>query len=249
MTDSELRISAIIPARNEADCIAAVINGLKKLRSEQGTPLLHEIVVTDNGSIDRTASNALQAGAQVIEEPVAGYGQACWTAASVCRGNALLFVDGDGAADPRDALALIEALKDGADLVIGVRTNPDLGAMSLVQGFGNALACWLMRLIWRMPVSDLGPFRIIRREAFDRLDLRDRQYGWTVEMQVRAHAVGLVVTQVPVRWHVRSAGQSKISGTVRGVIGAGLGILGMIARLWWCERRRVQVSVPVRAPH
>ena len=231
-------ISAIVPARNEAPCIAAVVAGLSKLRRADGAPLLAEIVVVDNGSDDGTDVVAERAGARVVLAPEPGYGRACWEGVQQSGGDVLLFVDGDGAADPLDATALIAALAGGADLVIGVRVRPDLGAMSVTQRFGNGLACLLMRLVWRMPVDDLGPYRAISRSAFDALELRDRKFGWTVEMQVRAHLLGLRVVQVPVRWHNRSAGHSKISGTVAGVIGAGVGILGMIGKLYWREHRR-----------
>lgn len=233
-----LRVSAIVPARDEAPCIAAVVQGLLARRAANGAPLIHEVVVADNGSRDGTAAIAMRAGARVIAVPQPGYGQACWEAARASVGEVLLFVDGDGAADARDANDLLATLARGADLVIGVRQHPDPGAMTATQRFGNALACRLMRTIWRMPAPDLGPYRAIRREAFDALDMRDRSFGWTVEMQVRAHALGLRMAHRPVRWHVRAAGQSKISGSLRGVIGAGLGILGMIARLWWRERQR-----------
>ena len=240
---SPLRVSAIVPARNEAACIAAVVRGLLALRSVHGVALLAEVVVADNGSSDGTAQIALDAGARVIDVPQPGYGQACWEAARCCVGEVLLFVDGDGAADPQDAAALLNAIAAGADLVVGIRHHPDRGAMSPPQRVGNALACGLMRCLWRMPVADLGPYRAIRREAFDALDMRDRSFGWTVEMQVRAHALGLRVSQLPVHWHARSGGQSKISGTLRGVVGAGIGILAMIARLWWRERRRPPVPL------
>jgi glycosyltransferase involved in cell wall biosynthesis len=232
------QVSAIVPARNEAPCIAAVVHALRALRQADGTPLLLEVVVADNGSNDGTGTIAAQAGALVIQVPQPGYGQACWTAVQACRGNALLFVDGDGAADASDAQALLTTLTQGADLVIGVRTKLDPGAMTPPQRVGNALACLLMRQIWRMPASDLGPYRAIRRHAFERLDMRDRSFGWTVEMQVRAHALQMAVQEVPVAWRARSGGVSKISGTWRGVLGAGTGILSMIARLWWRERRR-----------
>jgi hypothetical protein len=118
--------------------------------------------------------------------------------------------------------------------------------MSLSQTGGNALACALMRLIWRMPASDLGPYRAIERQAFDRLAMQDRGFGWTVEMQVRAHRLGLRVAEREVGWHRRAGGHSKISGTWRGVFGAGVGILGMIARLWWRERHRQHSERPAR---
>jgi glycosyltransferase involved in cell wall biosynthesis len=235
-------VSAIVPARNEAPCIAAVVRDLLALRTPQGTPLLLEVVVADNGSTDDTARVARDAGARVIAVSQAGYGRACWEAVRASHGSVLLFVDGDGAANPADALSLIDAISHGASLAIGVRHAPDAGAMTFTQRFGNGLACLLMRCLWRMPVADLGPHRAIRRDAFDALDMRDRGFGWTVEMQVRAHSLGLRVAQLPVRWHARTGGVSKISGTLRGVVGAGIGILGMIARLWWRERQRPRLA-------
>ncbi len=232
------RVSAIVPARNEALCLDAVIRGLLQLRAQDQQPLISEVVVADNGSTDATGQVARSAGARVVEVPRPGYGQACWAAIQASHGDVLLFVDGDGAADPQDAPALLAALDDEADLVIGLRQCPDAGAMSPPQRFGNALACALMRRLWRMPATDLGPYRAIRRTTFDALDMQDRSFGWTVEMQVRAHSLGLRVAQLPVQWHARSAGTSKISGTLRGVVGAGIGILGMITRLWWRERAR-----------
>ena len=232
-----------MPARNEAQCIGAVVRELLALRTPDGAALLMEVVVADNGSTDATARIAADAGARVVAVAQAGYGRACWEGVRASRGNVLLFVDGDGAADAADAPSLLDAVADGAQLAIGVRHAPDAGAMTVTQRFGNALACWLMRLLWRMPVADLGPHRAIRREAFDALDMQDRSFGWTVEMQVRAHALGLRVAERPVRWHARAGGVSKISGTLRGVVGAGLGILGMIARLWWRERRRPPLAV------
>ena len=233
-----LRTTAIVPARNEAECIAIVVRGLLDQRDAQGQPLLHEVLVADNGSTDGTADIARQCGARVIRVAQAGYGRACWEAAQASEGDVLLFVDGDGAADPQEAGLLLAEIHRGTDLVIGVRERPAPGAMTPPQRMGNALACALMRLLWRVPVRDLGPYRAIRRGAFDALHMHDRSYGWTVEMQVRAHRIGLRVAQCPVAWHARIAGQSKISGTVRGVFGAGVGILGMIARLWLQERQR-----------
>ncbi len=241
-------VSAIIPARNEAPCIAAVIDGLLALRSVSGQPLLLEVIVADTGSSDGTAQIALAAGARVVDVPQPGYGQACWAAVQASRGELLLFVDGDGAANPLDAAGLLADLAQGADLAIGVRAAPDPGAMTATQRFGNGLACLLMRLLWRMSVADLGPHRAITRRAFDTLDMQDRSFGWTVEMQVRAHVLGLRVQQRPVRWHARTGGLSKISGSLRGVVGAGLGILGMIARLWWREHRRPAPSAHLGAP-
>ena len=237
-TNARLRVTAIVPARNEAECIAIVVRGLIGQRDAQGQALLHEVLVVDNGSTDGTGDIARRCGARVLEVVQAGYGRACWEGAQASEGDVLLFVDGDGAADPRDVGRLLTEIRRGADLVIGVRERPAPGSMTAPQRWGNALACALMRLIWGVPAHDLGPYRAIRRSAFDALHLRDRAYGWTVEMQVRAHRIGLRVAQCPVAWHARIAGQSKISGTLRGVFGAGVGILGMIARLWLQERQR-----------
>ncbi len=231
-------VSAIVPARNEALCIAAVVRGLLAQRSVHGEPLVTEVVVADNGSSDGTALIARAAGARVVDVPQPGYGQACWEAVHASVGEVLLFVDGDGAASPDEASTVLAGISRGADLVVGVRQTIESGAMTATQRFGNGLACWLMRSIWRMPAADLGPYRAIRREAFDALDMKDRSFGWTVEMQVRAHVLGLRVSEAAVTWHARTAGVSKISGTLSGVLGAGVGILGMIARLWWRERRR-----------
>jgi glycosyltransferase involved in cell wall biosynthesis len=248
--DARPFVSAIVPARDERDCIAAVVSGLLALRDASGRPWIDEVVVTDNGSRDGTAALARAAGASVIDAWPSGYGMACWSGVLASRGDWLLFVDGDGAADAHDAPALLQALADGADLSIGLRLQPDPQALTATQRFGNALACALMRRIWRMPAFDLGPHRAIRRSAFDALDMRDRAFGWTVEMQVRAHLQRLRVAQLPVHWRARAGGRSKISGTVRGVIGAGLGIVGMVARLWWRERLRRTgrlLPQPVRA--
>ena len=231
-------ITAIVPARNEAACIADVVSGLLGQTCARGLPLIDEVVVADNGSSDGTAQSARRAGARVVAVPQPGYGRACFEAVQASSGEVLLFVDGDGAADPADAACLLAAIAGGADLVIGIRTQPEPGAMSAPQRFGNALACALMRALWRIPAVDLGPHRAIRRSAFEQLDMRDRAFGWTVEMQVRAHLLGLRVAQRPVAWRARRGGQSKISGTALGVVRAGCGILGVIAALWWRERRR-----------
>ncbi len=238
-----LRVSAIIPARNEEACIGPVIGGLLALRRPDGTPWVDEVIVANNASTDGTALVAVRAGATVVDVPELGYGQACWSAAHVARGHSLLFVDGDGAADPSDSPALLAALDAGADMVIGARHQPDRGSMSATQIFGNGLACALLRWVWGVNTLDLGPHRAITRHAYERIAMQDRGFGWTVEMQVRAHVLGLRVAELPVEWRVRSGGVSKISGTVQGVVGAGIGILGMVFRLWRSEQRRAALQL------
>jgi glycosyltransferase involved in cell wall biosynthesis len=229
-------VSAIIPAYNEAENIALVVSGLLAQRDEQGARLIDEVVVADNNSSDGTADIARDAGAKVIHVLARGYGSACAAACEVARGDTLLFVDGDHTADLAQTALLLDEIDRGADLAIGARANALRGSLTLPQRFGNAFACALIRLIWRVPVTDLGPFRAIRRSAYLHIGMRDRAYGWTIEMQVRAAQLRLHVREVPVTWLPRHAGKSKVSGTVRGVFGAGFGILSMIARLWWRER-------------
>jgi glycosyltransferase involved in cell wall biosynthesis len=230
-------VSAIIPAYNEAENISLVVEGLLSLRDDIGDALVEEVIVADNNSTDDTAFLASAAGAKVIHVAAQGYGSACAAACEIANGEIFLFVDGDHTADLSETSKLLDAVRVGAELAIGARVHATRGSMTLPQRFGNALACWLIRIIWRAPVHDLGPFRAIRRNAYARIGMRDRAYGWTIEMQVRAIQLGIRTVEVPVRWLPRYAGQSKVSGTVRGVIGAGVGILSTIARFWWRERR------------
>lgn len=235
-----LKISAIIPAYNEAENIGLVVGGLRALRNPCGLPLVHEVVVADNNSNDGTASIARQHGARVVHVAQKGYGNACAVACQHATGDVLLFVDGDHTADLAQASLLVDAIAQGADLAIGVRTHAARGSLTLPQRFGNFLACFLIRMIWSAPVTDLGPFRAIRRPAYERIGMRDRSFGWTVEMQIRAIQLDLLTREIAVSWFARHAGTSKVSGTVNGVMGAGAGILSMIARLWWRERRVIR---------
>ena len=231
-----LKVTAIIPAYNEAENIALVVGGLAALCSPSGMTAVHEIIVADNNSDDDTAAIARRHGARVVHVVQKGYGNACAVACQHATGDVLMFVDGDHTADLAQSLMLLDAIAKGADLAIGVRTNAARGSLSLPQRFGNFLACFLVRVIWSAPITDLGPFRAIRRSAYERIGMRDRSFGWTVEMQIRAVQLRLTTTEVDVSWFARHAGTSKVSGTFKGVIGAGIGILSMIARLWWRER-------------
>jgi glycosyltransferase involved in cell wall biosynthesis len=229
-------ISVIIPAFNEAQNIGLVVQGLWQQNDENGSPLVFEIIVADNNSTDNTGLVAAQHGARVIHVPQKGYGNACAQACSVAHGDVFLFVDGDHTADLTQIGQLLAPIQHGADLVIGNRVDAQAGSMTAAQRFGNALACFLIRQIWSVPVQDLGPFRAIRRTAFEEIQMRDRAYGWTIEMQIRAAQLNLAVVQVPVRWLARHAGHSKVSGTVKGVVGAGWGILSTICILWFREK-------------
>lgn len=230
-------VSVIIPAHNEGACIAQVLVDIFNLRGKDGQFPFLEVIVVDNASSDNTAEIAARYGARVINEPTPGYGQACWAGIQASKGDVLMFVDADGAVDITQAEDLLHPIQTGADLVIGNREQIEADAMTFPQWFGNRFACQLIRLIWRMPISDLGPFRVITRRCLNTLQMQDRGFGWTVEMQVKAMQLRAQVAHVPVRWQARVAGESKISGTFRGVFFAGIGILKMISQLWWRERR------------
>lgn len=226
----EAKIAVVIPALNEEAAVSDVVTGARAALDQ----LLYQVIVADNGSTDRTAQVARAAGATVVSEPERGYGAACLAALALVRPEAdiVLFVDSDGSDIVADAPKIIASLVDGsADLVIGSRVAGIIepGAMTVPQRFGNWLAPLLVRLIWGVRYSDLGPFRAIRRDALERLSMQDRDFGWTIEMQVRAAKQGLRITEVPTGYR-RRIGISKISGTIRGVLLAGTKILFVIGR-------------------
>ena len=230
-----LTVGAVIPARNEQDNIAPVVTALLNLHTIEGHRVVDDVVVCDNGSTDATASQARQAGARVVHEPRAGYGPACLAAIAALRAvDVVLFVDGDQSVDVGQSVTLLDAIADGADLAIGSRTlgRSERGALSAPQRIGNHVASRMIRLLWGIPVTDLGPFRAIRTDALRRLDMRATAYGWTVEMQVKAVQSRMQMVEIPVDTRRRRFGKSKVGGTVRGVIGAGVGILSTIAWLW-----------------
>ena len=229
-----VRIAVVIPALDEEHPLPGVISALP--RAGDGWTL-DEIVVADNGSTDRTAQVARAAGASVVSEPRRGYGAACLAALAHLRGrppDVVAFIDADGSDDPADLAALLAPIVAcRADLVIGSRAlgEREAGALTPVQAFGNALATRLLGLLYAGRFTDLGPFRAVRWEPLERLSMRDRDYGWTVEMQARALRAGLACAEVPVRYRRRRLGRSKVAGTLRGVIGAGWKILFTIARV------------------
>lgn len=215
----------IIPALNEEDAIGGVVAGVRDQ--------VDRVIVVDNGSTDQTAERAAEAGAEVVYVAKPGYGRACLAGVAVASDcDLLIFMDGDGADDPADLPDLIApVLRGEADLVIGSRAlgRTEIGALTLPQRWGNALATCLMRWFWNGPFTDLGPFRAIRRTSYQRLAMQAPTFGWTVEMQVRALKQNLRCTEVPVAYR-RRIGVSKISGTIKGVILAGAFILGTIFR-------------------
>ena len=218
---------AVVPALDEAVAIGGVIESLPR-------GLIRRVVVCDNGSRDGTGDVARARGATVVREERRGYGSACLAALAVVRRDppeAVLFLDADGSDDPRDAAALLNPIAEGrADLVIGSRTlgRREPGALLPQARFGNWLATGLIRRFYGARWTDLGPFRAVRWTSLERLAMRDPDFGWTVEMQVKAARARLRSLEVPVSYR-RRIGRSKISGTLTGASRAGAKILGTIA--------------------
>ncbi|MDY7019823.1 MAG: glycosyltransferase [Cyanobacteriota bacterium] len=221
------RVLVIIPVLNEEATIATVINALKQLN-------LTRIRVVDNGSIDNSIAEAKKAGAEVILEPHKGYGRACWRGLqniSDCI-EWILFCDGDGS-DDLSELPLFFA-QNNTDFILGNRraTSQGRSAMTPVQNFGNGLATFLIYLGWGYRYHDLGPLRLIRRSALEAIQMQDRGFGWTVEMQARAVELNLKIQEIPVNYHRRQGGRSKISGTLSGSLKAGTIILSTLGSLY-----------------
>ncbi len=220
-------IKVIIPAFNEADSIAEVVRELPGSVSE--------IIVVNNNSSDKTSENALSAGAIVLTEERKGYGYAClkgmdYIARQSKAPDIIVFIDGDYSDYPEELDKVVAPiLNDGQDFVIGARVKRlrEEGSMTPQQIFGNWLATSLMKLFFGATFTDLGPFRAIKYDKLLTLDMEDKTYGWTVEMQLKALKNKLAYTEVPVHYKKR-IGVSKVSGTVKGSIFAGIKILGWI---------------------
>lgn len=226
MTHLPSTVDVLIPALNEARAIPAVLAAIPGY--------VRRTVVVDNGSTDGTAEAARQAGAIVVCEPQRGYGAACLTGLSCLAADppeAVVFLDGDYSDYPEEMGLLLQAMvRHDADLVIGSRTaRAAAGALTLQQRLGNRLACLWLYALYRVRWSDLGPFRAIRWNALQSLNMVDRNYGWTVEMQIKAAKAKLVSCEVPVRYRPR-IGTSKVSGTLRGTLLASIKILSLLTR-------------------
>jgi glycosyltransferase involved in cell wall biosynthesis len=242
-----LKVGVVIPARNEALAITEVVSELTKLVNPDGSKVIDHIVVCDNGSTDDTALLAQAQGAIIVKQAQAGYGIACLSAIAVMpEVDVLLFVDGDRSVHAEQSLRLLAGIAEGADLVLGARNlgQIEAGAMTVIQRFGNTFALRLVALIWGFRFHDLGPFRAIRRECYRSLAMQDEAFGWTMEMQIKAVQRGLRIREVAVDTRAR-LGLSKISGTLSGVIGAGLGILGKVWTLWRRERHAVAKALAI----
>ena len=223
-------VTVIIPALNEA-------GNIRQLVEEVCATARVNVIVVDNGSTDSTSQEALEAGAKVVSEPRRGYGYAC--AAGVAEaGNAdvLVFLDGDHSFAPSDLPSLLTPINEGrADMVLGSRTLGYIepGAMLLQQRFGNWLAARLMNILYDLSITDLGPYRAIRRQLLSELNMQEMTYGWPTEMIVKAAHRKARIAEVPVSYHSRRFGHSKVSGTLRGTILAAWFILGVTLRYAW----------------
>lgn len=207
-------VSLIIPALNEADCLGVLL-------TELPAGLAQQVIVVDNGSTDTTAEVARQAGAEVVLEPRRGYGAACAAGVAMATGSILAFMDGDGSFIPGELATLLAPLQtQQADMVLGSRLRGGMvaGSMPAHQLFGNQLVARLVQLLYGLELTDLGPFRAIRRELLQQLDMRDMTYGWPIEMIVKAARQQARILEVPVSYRARFAGQSKVSGTLRGTL-------------------------------
>ncbi|MGB5417370.1 glycosyltransferase family 2 protein [Algibacter sp.] len=220
-------IKVIIPAYNEADSIARVINDIPKS--------VDEIIVVSNNSTDNTEKNAKNAGATVLKESRKGYGYACLKgmehiANQTKKPDIVVFLDGDYSDYPEDLTKIVAPIiNDDIDFVIGARVKQlrEKGSMTVPQIFGNWLATTLMSLLFGAKFTDLGPFRAIKYKKLLALNMQDKTYGWTIEMQLKALTQKLTYIEVPVNYKNR-IGVSKVSGTVKGAIFAGIKILGWI---------------------
>ena len=236
MANNHTRIGVVIPVRNEEDAIGQVLRAIP-------VQLAADVVVVDNRSTDRTAAIARELGAVVLREDGPGYGRVMQTGLHYFESHPVdivVFLDGDYSDYPDEMTRLIEPIvNDGYDLVLSTRLNPLYDPRSLLPHvvYGNKLVVFLINLLFGTRYTDLGPFRAIRQDALRRLDMCDMNYGWTVEMQVKARLHGLKTKEVPVRYRQR-IGKSKISGTIKGTVLAGTIMLRTVVKLYREARRR-----------
>ena len=228
-----MRVSVIIPTRNEASALTHVL-------ADVPAGLVDEVLVVDSNSTDGTPGIAARMGARVIAEPRRGYGQACLTGiAHASSPDVIVFLDGDYSDRPAELPHLLAPIAEGrADITIGSRlAGPRVpGAMPWHAAFGNRLAAFLINILFRQRITDLGPFRAARADVLRRLALEETTYGWAVEMIVKGASQGFRVVEVPVSYYPR-IGKSKISGTVRGTLGAAWFIFSRILSYYMNRHR------------
>jgi glycosyltransferase involved in cell wall biosynthesis len=226
-----VRVSVIIPTHNEVQAIERVLADLP-------ADLTTEVIVVDSNSNDGTPEIAARMGALVIQEPRRGYGRACLTGlAATSSPDVVVFLDGDYSDRPSELPILLAPISEGrADITLGSRQQRSAGALPWHQVFGNRLSASLIRLLYGLEISDLGPFRAGRADVLRALALEETTYGWAVEMILKGALAGFRVVEVPVSYYPR-IGKSKISGTVKGTVGAAWFILSLIVRYYFRHRR------------
>jgi len=224
-----MNVSLVIPALNEEEPIANVV------RECLATNIPSEIIVVDNGSDDRTAERAREAGAHVVTAP-RGYGRACAAGVRAVSPECgvIVFLDGDGSDCPEFMSQLVDPIARGErDFVIGSRTRGqrEPGSMNFQQIFSGKIAGWLTSMLYGVRYTDMCPFRAIRRASLERLSMREETYGWNLEMQMKAARAGLRILEIPVNHRCRTGGVSKVSGTLRGTFVAGARIIATFLRI------------------
>jgi glycosyltransferase involved in cell wall biosynthesis len=222
-------ISVVIPALNEEEPIAQVVHEVV------ATKIPRDVIVVDNGSTDQTAERARNAGARVISA-ARGYGRACAAGVGAVSRECelIVFLDGDGSDVPEFMPALVEPIINGThDFVIGSRTRGrrEFGSMNAQQIFAGYLAGFLIRLLYGVGYTDMSPFRAIRRDVLEKLEMREETYGWNLEMQMKAARAGLRILEVPVDHRCRTGGVSKVSGTLRGTFVASFRIIATFLKI------------------
>jgi glycosyltransferase involved in cell wall biosynthesis len=231
-------VSVIIPTRNEARAIASVLADLPP-------DLVTEVLVVDSNSTDGTREIAAKMGARIVHEPRRGYGRACLTGlAAASAADIVVFLDGDYSDRPAELSLLLDPIADGrADITLGSRLGRQRipGALAWHSAFGNRLAAGLITLLYGLRISDLGPFRAARADVLRRLALEETTYGWAVELILKGALAGFRIVEVPVSYYPR-IGKSKISGTLRGTLGAAWFIFSLILGYYFRRRRSPPTS-------
>jgi glycosyltransferase involved in cell wall biosynthesis len=237
--EPSVRVSVIIPTHNEAQAVGRVLADLP-------ARIASEVIVVDSNSTDRTPEIAAEMGARVVKEPRRGYGRACLTGlANANEPDVVVFLDGDYSDRPSELPILLAPIVEGlADITIGSRlgASRNSGALAWHQSFGNRLAAALIRLLYGVKITDLGPFRAARANVLRTLALEETTYGWAVEMILKGALAGFRIVEVPVSYHPR-IGKSKISGTLKGTVGAAWFILSLIVRYYF-QRRKMGAARP-----
>jgi len=235
-----INIALILPARNEAETLPKVLQSIP--------PIINNIIVVDNGSTDETANIAKKYGSTVIFEKRAGYGMACLAGINSLMENppdVIAFADADGSDDISKIYEILSPIIKGtADLVLEKRIPVNKNALTFQQRFGNALAIYLIYLIWKFKYQDLGPMRAMKWQTLLNLNMKDRNFGWTIEMQIKALKYGLRVLEIPLPYHMRTGGKSKISRTIKGTIKAGFKILWVIFREAMTGKKFYKINQP-----